>query len=485
VKIMAQNLSGKLDIKGNVLLKYEGDDSVVEIPANVTRISAYAFYGCTKLKKVQTPVGLTFVGRGAFMGCNSLQEVIMPGWLYKQIDKENIFEDVKKVYFRFYASPQNFEIYKQNKTNDQAENKQTPTENTCENKEEEPAEIVKTADAEGLENSQIEVVISEEITEEEEDNLNVQEEVEEQDADADLDVFDCQTGVDNGETLKERIAAVTPVVVVKDIQIPKVKHDYKEYKDFIIENGVLIKYVGTERDVTIPEFVTEIGENAFSNLDVESVKISGVVTKIGAGAFNWCEHLKTINLPEGLLLIDDNAFADCGELEELIIPNGVKFIGASAFHACSGVKKLTLPNSLTSIGRRAFDFCVSLSEVKVPQAITILSDGAFSHCEGLRKVILPEGLVTISDWAFAECYSLEDIKLPESLKKIGDVAFMNCRSLVGLNLPQSVTEIGRQAYVGCSSLAAAFVPRHLENKIAPAKVFHKLKNLQIHFVDLT
>ena len=33
--------------------------------------------------------------------------------------------------------------------------------------------------------------------------------------------------------------------------------------DFIIENGVLTKYVGPGGDVTIPEGVTSIGDNAF------------------------------------------------------------------------------------------------------------------------------------------------------------------------------------------------------------------------------
>ena len=34
--------------------------------------------------------------------------------------------------------------------------------------------------------------------------------------------------------------------------------------NFVIENGVLKKYVGMDADVVIPEGVTEIGENAFA-----------------------------------------------------------------------------------------------------------------------------------------------------------------------------------------------------------------------------
>ena len=36
-------------------------------------------------------------------------------------------------------------------------------------------------------------------------------------------------------------------------------------QDFVIENGVLKKYKGPGGDVTIPEGVTEIGDDAFSS----------------------------------------------------------------------------------------------------------------------------------------------------------------------------------------------------------------------------
>ena len=35
--------------------------------------------------------------------------------------------------------------------------------------------------------------------------------------------------------------------------------------DFQIENGVLVKYSGNDKNVTIPDSVTSIGERAFSH----------------------------------------------------------------------------------------------------------------------------------------------------------------------------------------------------------------------------
>ena len=37
-------------------------------------------------------------------------------------------------------------------------------------------------------------------------------------------------------------------------------------KDFVIENGVLVKYNGSDENVTIPEGVTEISDNGPQNL---------------------------------------------------------------------------------------------------------------------------------------------------------------------------------------------------------------------------
>ena len=59
--------------------------------------------------------------------------------------------------------------------------------------------------------------------------------------------------------------------------------------DFIIENGVLKKYVGPGGDVTIPEGVTSIGDGAFRCCEsLKSVTIPDSVTSIGNGAFGWC-----------------------------------------------------------------------------------------------------------------------------------------------------------------------------------------------------
>ena len=55
--------------------------------------------------------------------------------------------------------------------------------------------------------------------------------------------------------------------------------------DFVITDGVLTSYTGTDKEITIPDTVTEIGENAFKNSECTSVTIPSSVKKIGKSAF--------------------------------------------------------------------------------------------------------------------------------------------------------------------------------------------------------
>ena len=76
-------------------------------------------------------------------------------------------------------------------------------------------------------------------------------------------------------------------------------------QDFVIKNGVLIKYRGPGGDVTIPEGITEIGSYAFDHCTgLASVTIPEGVRSIGEMAFRCCKKLKSIAIPEGVTKID-------------------------------------------------------------------------------------------------------------------------------------------------------------------------------------
>ena len=57
------------------IIKYTGNDKIVELPKHTTIIGNYAFRGCSSLKKVKILEGCTSIDSSAFEGCSSLKEV--------------------------------------------------------------------------------------------------------------------------------------------------------------------------------------------------------------------------------------------------------------------------------------------------------------------------------------------------------------------------------------------------------------------------
>lgn len=440
--------NGELRIEKGTVLKYTGSDEELILPRDVVRIAPYAFSGCTSLKKIVTPVKLKSIGKGAFYGCNNLLEVTLPGRLFLRVKGGKVFPKGADIYFRFYAT-----AGKQSEDEDYSDQFETE-------------EDYVASGVNDVERAFVDEVQSEEI-------ITIVEDLPpEQDENADLGDLD-------DRTLQERMDDIIPP---DNTETPR-PTEIVNLSDYLIVDDEAVKYIGTARRTKVPEFITRIGESAFSNSDVEEVILPPKLKLIGKNSFTWCVNLKKMELPQSLQMIDDGAFSNCSALEQINIPDDLKFIGANAFRACSALKQINLPETLHTISRRAFDFCVALEKVVVPSKITRLPEGVFSHCENLRKVTLPDGLTEIGAWAFAECYELREINFPASLQTISEVAFMNCRSIVAFDLPRSLKSIGRQCFVGCSSLHLVNLPKRLEKQLKPLKVFHKLTKLQLNFYD--
>ena len=99
-----------------------------------------------------------------------------------------------------------------------------------------------------------------------------------------------------------------------------------------------------EGDITIPSFV-KINDTEFS------------VTSIGNSAFEDCNGLKSVTIPNSVTSIGDYAFKWSG-LTSVTIPNSVTSIGGGSFDNCSSLTSITIPNSVTSIGSSAFRHCI-------------------------------------------------------------------------------------------------------------------------------
>jgi len=126
---------------------------------------------------------------------------------------------------------------------------------------------------------------------------------------------------------------------------------------FAIKGDVLVKYVGGEKRVRVPDVTRIIGEEAFSGADIESVV-----------------------LPTSLVEIEDYAFEQCARLKSIVIPEGVWKLGFGVFDGCDSLRVVTLPAGFRSIEDVGFAFadCRALEHVNCGIDFSDCDDGDLS-----------------------------------------------------------------------------------------------------------
>ncbi|MBR2678394.1 MAG: leucine-rich repeat protein [Bacilli bacterium] len=208
-------------------------------------------------------------------------------------------------------------------------------------------------------------------------------------------------------------------------------------KEFIIENGVLKKYIGNSTVVRVPDGVKEIEHNAFDNTKVKELIIPGSVSSIGT--------FKTYGL-NGLYL---GRFP----LEKVTILDGTKRIEPYAFRGYDKLKEITLPNSIIELGTNCFDR-TGITELIIPGSVSSIGtfktyglNGQYLGNFPLKKVTILDGTKRIEPYAFKGYDKLKEVTLPNSIIELGTNCF-DRTSITELIIPGSVSSIGTSKTYG-------------------------------------
>ena len=243
----------------------------------------------------------------------------------------------------------------------------------------------------------------------------------------------------------------------------------------------LINYTGNETKLTIPDDITELNCFALSDCyNITSVTFgeNSQLTSIGDGAFNWCESLESITIPDSVTSIGDGAFCCCAKLTSITIPDGVKSIGNYAFEECTALESITIPDSVLNIGDSAFAECTALESITIPDSVLNIGDSAFEGCTALESITIPDSVLSIGYSAFEGCTALKNITIPGSVLSIGDNAFKECTALERATISEGVKSIGDNAFYNCTNLVNVSLPDSLTS--ISFNMFYGCTNLQTY-----
>ena len=179
--------------------------------------------------------------------------------------------------------------------------------------------------------------------------------------------------------------------------------------------------------ITIPEHVTKIGDGAFSNcINLNNITLPDNIKEIGDSAFSDCKKFTSITIPNEVSEIGYGAFRGCDNITSVMTPafalssisknrlstvviTGGEEIPAAAFNGCQTLKEVTLPDSIKSIGSEAFYGCTNLKSIMLPQNLTAIEHYAFYECSSLTSITIPDSVTNIGKNAFFGCTRLSKV----------------------------------------------------------------------------
>ena len=304
--------------------------------------------------------------------------------------------------------------------------------------------------------------------------------------------------VDNGVEFLDIPGEITAVNPHAFINCTKLKSIYiNSGSDTLkVESGILFSKDGKQL------IASPLKRNA---TEPYTYTIPDGVEEIAPYAFADCSMLKELTVPQSLRVIGDHALVNCSSLTELRFKRGLTHIGSEAFSGCTSLQVIWLPDTIETFGSGLFEGCSALSSVYFPEEhearsqlveygyagklkywdglcnydymyeengdgtctlvsysgneehiripyvgntgflITVIGQNAFRG-KNMLSVIIPDSVTEIRDNAFMNCTALTSIALPSNLERLGGSAFNSCFSLTKLYLPDSLTHIGSFAF---------------------------------------
>ena len=257
----------------------------------------------------------------------------------------------------------------------------------------------------------------------------------------------------------------------------------------------VVNYIGNSSYV-----VKSIGEYAFDGCDLLShVDIPNTIKSIGIRAFRGCRNISSISIPESIDSIGVYAFEGCAfqhvsinnleawcnikfdsyksnptscsdrvllkgkDINDLELPEGMTEIKDFTFYNFHYLKSIVIPSSVTRIGRCAFNNSKFLQDINISNDIEYIGSGAFDNTAWFESQ--PDGLVYAGLHAYGYKGKMPkgtNIEIKEGTKSIADFAFYECQGLSSVSMPNSIERIGASSFSNCKNLTNIVIPSNVK-----------------------
>lgn len=229
--------------------------------------------------------------------------------------------------------------------------------------------------------------------------------------------------------------------------------------------------------VTIPSYITYIGEGSFSNSGVSEVVFkNGKLAELCTRAFADNPLLTDISLPSALKYIYPNVFKDCSLT--YVVQNGIGYLPLSdgslaAVEVVGDVGTTPIISANCSLLGGIFSGNTTITSIEIPQKVEYIGSLAFYGATALTDISFEAGshLLGIGEDGSFRDVGAASFNFPQSLKEIKK--YRNRYSL-GAAISHSggaVVDFGENSqleYIGMYSFSASSTV-YLGNKITSAK----------------